>query len=378
MHFNLSEEQQMVLDTINRFVEKEYSHADRSEIIRKRCSSYPAHWQFFAETGVLGLIISEENGGIGGNLTDGIVVGEALGRGLVIEPYISTAVVAVSILEKSAQPISKELLSDICEGSLQVAIAALEPSARFDLWQIDTSAKRLNEKWLLNGRKSVVLHASTADWLIVSARTSGDVCDKSGASLFLVPTNAAGVHIENYPGMDGHASSEITLKNVEIDDQHVLIEDDLGYQTIEWAIDRGIVVLCGEAVGAIDKLCEMTEEYVMTRKQFGQEIGRFQSIQHHIANMRIYADQVRSCAILAAANIDDQDVAHRRRSISTAKYLVGNACHFVGETALQLHGGIGMTAELAVGDFLKRLTCIDMTWGDSTHHLELFNEVMES
>jgi alkylation response protein AidB-like acyl-CoA dehydrogenase len=376
MDFNLSEEQQMLSESIGRFVEKKYGPNERKHIVKSDDGFSQVHWQCLAEIGLLGLLI-ERFGGIGGNPTDVLVVMEALGRGLLVEPFVSTSVVAVSIISKLGTELQKEkFLPGMIGGDVKVSLAALEPQSRFDLWDIETKAISCDGGWLLEGRKAVVLHGGVADYLIVAARTSGDVCDRDGISLFIVESGRSGIEIQQFPGMDGHHSAEILFSGVKVDASDLLGATNNGFENLEWAVDRGIAALCAEAVGAMQRLSEMTEEYVMTRQQFGQPIGKFQSIQHHIANMRIAIDQARSCAFLAAANVDDENAVQRRRAVSTAKALIGRSGRFVGETALQLHGGIGMTEELPVGDYLKRLACIDMTWGDTAHHLELYSEVM--
>jgi alkylation response protein AidB-like acyl-CoA dehydrogenase len=377
MDFNYSEEQQMLADTLARFVEDAYPLEARRRLVATKPGFSPEYWEQFAELGLLGLNVPEQYGGLNGTPADTLIVMQAFGRGLVLEPYLSTAVLGVALLSMAGSEQQKShWLPAIAAGSRRVALATLEPEARFDLWQIGTRAGRTADAFILNGRKSVVLHGDSADALIVSARTSGAADDREGITLFLVDANAAGVGIKGFANIDGQRSAEVTFENVILSAGDVIAAVDQGYEPLEFAIDTGIAALCAEAVGCMEKLLEITAEYLRTRTQFGRTIGTFQALQHRIADMAIAIEQARSAAYLAAARVSEPDALERRKAVSAAKALIGRSGRYVGQQAVQLHGGMGMTDELAVGHYFKRLTCIDMTWGNSEHHIERYGETL--
>lgn len=377
MDFNLSDEQQMLADTVQRFVEQEYDFEARRKLARTDTGFSKTHWKTLAEIGLTGLLVPEEHGGMGAGPEEALIAMEALGRGLVLEPLLSTAVVAASLIARHGSGSQKSaLLPAIADGSMRIALASLEPGARFDLWSVATDARRRPDgSYALNGRKCVVIQGDSAQRLIVSARTSGSPAGKDGITLFLVDAAAPGVTVKAYPNIDGHHSADILLQDATVDGGAVLGEVGRGYEPLEWATDRGIAALCAEAVGTMSRLFDITVEYLRTRKQFGQPIGRFQALQHRATEMLVAMEQARSVALMAAAKVDDPDPIERRRAVSAAKAVVGRSGRFIGEQAIQLHGGMGMTDELATGHYFKRLHCIDMTWGDSAHHRELYGEV---
>ena len=375
MDFNYSDEQQMLADTVARFVADSYSLETRRKLAASELGFSARYWQEFAELGLLGLNVPEEAGGMNGTPVETMIVMHEFGRGLVLEPFLSTAVVAAALIGKTgSEPQQAQWLGAIAAGSKRLALATLEPGARFDLWQVGTQAEKSASGFLLNGRKCVVLNGDSADALIVSARTGGGESERDGITLFLIDANADGVHIKGFPNIDGLRSAEITLTKVAVSRDAVIGEVDRGYEPLERAVDTGVAALCAEAVGCMEKLLEVTAEHLRTRKQFGRAIGSFQALQHRIAEMAIAIEQARSCAYLAAARVQEANASERRKAVSAAKALVGRCGRFVGEQAVQLHGGMGMTDELAVGHYFKRLTCIDMTWGDTEHHTELYGE----
>lgn len=377
MDFNYSEEQQMLADTLARFVADAYPLEARRKLAASPLGFSQDHWQQFADLGLLGLNVPEQYGGLNGAPADTLIVMQAFGRGLVLEPYLSTAVIGVALLSASGTEQQKSRwLPDICAGSKRLALAALEPEARFDLWQVGTRAERVADHYVLNGRKSVVLHGDSADALIVSARTSATECDRDGITLFLIDAHADGIGIKGFANIDGQRSAEVTLDNVVVGADAVLGSVDEGYEQLEFTVDSGIAALCAEAVGCMEKLLEITAEYLRTRTQFGRAIGSFQALQHRVADMAIAIEQARSAAYFAAARVQEADPVERRKAVSAAKALVGRSGCFVGQQAVQLHGGMGMTDELAVGHYFKRLTCIDMTWGNAEHHTELYGETL--
>lgn len=375
MDFNYSEEQQMLADTLARFVADAYSLETRRKLAASQLGFSPDYWRQFADLGLLGLTVPETYGGLNGTPADTLIVMQAFGRGLVVEPYLSTAVLGVALLSAAGTEQQKsQWLPAIAAGSKRVALAAIEPESRFDLWHIRTSAERIADVYVLNGRKSVVLHGDSAEALIVSARTSGAENDHYGITLFVVDAKATGVEIKGFANIDGQRSAEVILSNVVVGADAVIGTVDDGYEPLEFAVDTGIAALCAEAVGCMEKLLEITAEYLRTRTQFGRAIGTFQALQHRLADMAIAIEQARSAAYLAAARVQEPDAHERRKAISAAKALIGRSGRYVGQQAVQLHGGMGMTDELAVGHYFKRLTCIDMTWGNSEHHTERYGE----
>src|SRR5581483_8047718 len=383
MDFNYTQEQQMLADTVERFVADSYSLEVRRQLAASHSGFSDELWQQFADMGLLGLTIPEQYGGMGSSAVETLIVMQALGRGLVLEPYWSTAVVASALINASGTDQHKaRWLPGIAEGARRLALATFEPQARFDLPNIRSRAERVAAGgYIINARKAVVLHAGSADALIVSARTSaGDDSDRHGISLFLIDARTPGVRIDSFPNIDAQRSAEVTLREVAVDADAVLGSVDAGFEPLQYAIDVGLAALCAEAVGCMEQLIALTAEHLRTRRQFGRVIGTFQALQHRIAEMAVATEQARAAALLAAAHVGTgvgTATAARRRAVSGAKAMVGRSGRTVGQLAVQLHGGMGMTDELAVGHYFKRLTCIDMTWGNSEHHTEQFGEFLQ-
>lgn len=376
MDFSLNEEQRMLTDMVGRFIEREYGFEDRRKLAQTNRGWSTDNWTALADTGLLALNVPQEYGGLGASPVETLLIMEAFGRGLLLEPFVPTAVIGAALIEKLGSESQKsEMLGQMAVGTLRTAFATLEPQGRFDLADVLTSAHSNADGYRLNGRKSVVAHGDSADWLIVSARTSGTQRERFGVSLFLVPASAAGVTIRGFAGLDGQRLAEVELQDVQVSADGLLGPLDQGFEDLDWAVDRGLFALCAEAVGCMAKLTELTVDYLQTRKQFGKPIGSFQSLQHRLADMLGYVEQSRSITLYAASALDGP-VAQRRKAVSAAKALIGRAGRFIGQHAVQLHGGMGMTDELAVGWYFKRLTCIDMTWGDSDHHVERYSEML--
>ena len=377
MDFNYTLEQQMLADTVERFVAESYSLDVRRRLAASERGFSQQFWQQFADMGLLGLVVPEQDGGLGGSAVETLIVMQALGRGLVLEPYWSTAVVAARLLARSGTTEQKQTwLTAIADGTRRLVLATFEPESRFDTTRICSRAQRVPTGDVLNARKAVVLQAPGADALIVSARTSGEDTDPRGISLFLVDATIPGLLIESFPNIDDQRSAEVSLRSVAVGADAVIGQADAGLESLQYAIDVGLAALCAEAVGCMEQLITLTAEHLRSRKQFGRAIGTFQALQHRIAEMAIATEQARSAALLAAAHVDDEDPAARRRAVSAAKAMIGRSGRTVGQLAIQLHGGMGMTDELAVGHYFKRLTCIDMTWGNSDHHTELFGDCL--
>jgi alkylation response protein AidB-like acyl-CoA dehydrogenase len=375
MDFTLNDEQRMLVDTVARFVDSEYDFEQRRKRLGEGPGYSPALWSALADVGLFGLNVPSEHGGIGGGAVETLLVMEQLGRGLVLEPFVPTGVVAPRLIARHGSAAQQQrFLPPIAAGSLRFSLAVLEPQARFDLHDIATTATAHGDGYILTGHKAVSLHADSADWLIVSARNSGKQLDRSGVSVFLIPAHAPGVSISGYPTIDNQRCAEVHFDKVRAVADQLVGTTGEGLPILEWAIDQALAALSAEAVGAMEKLTEVTCEYLRTRQQFGKPIGSFQVLQHRAADMRIAVEQARALALAAAAHADNIDTGERRRAVSAAKAMAGRSGRFVGQQATQLHGGMGMTDEMACGHYFKRLTAIDMTLGNTEHHVELYGD----
>jgi alkylation response protein AidB-like acyl-CoA dehydrogenase len=318
----------------------------------------------------LGLPFAEAHGGFGGGPVDVMIVMEAFGRVIALEPYLATVVLAGTALGHAGSAAQNEaIVPQIADGSLRLAVAHGERQARYDLADVMTAAKKTGSGWRLDGSKSVVVHGDSADRLIVSARVSGDRLDPDGIGLFLVDSKANGVARRGYKMRDGTAAADISLNDVEVSSADVLGDPANGLATVERVTQAGIMASCAEAVGAMETMLAMTLEYMKTRVQFGKAIGENQALQHRATEMMMSLEQGRSLAMLAAIMVDDKDAEQRARDISTAKVGVGQAARFVSQNAVQLHGGIGMTEEYAVGHYFRRCMVIEHSFGDTGYHL---------
>jgi alkylation response protein AidB-like acyl-CoA dehydrogenase len=370
--FNYTDEQTMLADAVSRWLASDYDFARRRRIAAEGESSNGA-WREIADLGLCGINVPEDDGGMGGTAVEALIVMQAFGHALVVEPFAQTALVSAPLIARIGNASQRaSLLPGIVAGDCRAVVATYEPGARFDLDQIGTTASLVRDQYVLQGHKTVVIGADSADFLIVSARTSGAARERHGVSLFLVPAGTAGLQVRTSPTVDGLRAAEVTLTDVMLPADALLGTLHQGYDELERAIDRGIAGLCAEAVGTMERLLQMTAEHLRTRRQFGQPIGNFQALQHRAADIAIAIEQSRSMALLAAAKIDDDDAVERRRAVSAAKVMIGESGRYVGEQAVQLHGGMGMTDDLPVGWYFKRLVAIDLTYGDADHHLELF------
>jgi alkylation response protein AidB-like acyl-CoA dehydrogenase len=368
MNFQHTEDRRMLADTLNRFIAEQYEFATRDKIARSAEGFSADLWQRFAELGVIGALFDEAQGGFGGKGFDVAVVFEALGRGLVVEPFLDTLIVGRA-LAHAGSGAQQEQIAALIDGSRIVALAHDEPGSHYEASRVSTRATpAANGGWVLQGAKGVVQHAAHADLLLVSARTSGDEFDEAGISLFLVPRTAAGVSVRDYRKIDGGRAAEVTLDNVTLGADALVGEPGSGFATLEHATGYGLVALAAEAVGAMDVTRDFTLEYLRTRKQFGVPIGSFQALQHRMADLLLEIEQARSAVINAAAALDAPR-AERERALSAAKYTIGRIGARVAEESIQLHGGIGMTWELPLSHYAKRLVMIDHQLGDEDHHL---------
>ncbi|MEQ1439730.1 acyl-CoA dehydrogenase family protein [Fontimonas sp. SYSU GA230001] len=376
MNFNFSEEQQQFRDSLERYLREAYDFDSRRRILKSEAGYNREVWQQLAEMGALAIALPEAYGGFGGNAFDTGLVMEAFGRSLVVEPYLSTVVLGAGLIADAGSDAQKaDVLDAVASGERLLALAHGEAGGRYALSHVTTTAQKDGDYWVLDGSKAVVLHGGAADQLIVSARTAGAARDAQGISLFLVDASAAGVTRRSYPTQDGGRAADITLAKVRVADSARIGAEGAALALLEKAIDRAIAALCAEAVGAMSATIEQTVNYLKTRKQFGVPIGSFQALQHRAVEMYLHAEQARSMSWLAAAKLDaPRD--ERRHAVSAAKLLVAQSARYVGQQAVQLHGGIGVTDELAVSHYFKRLTMISLLFGDVDHHLALFGECM--
>ena len=377
MDFRLTEEQLALQETLRRFIAKDYDFERRRSLAHSPLGYSAQAWAQYAELGLLGLPYPEEFGGLGGSAVDIMAVMELVGQGLLLEPYVSTVVLCGGLLRDAAgRAIKEALLPQIAAGKLQIALAAYEAAGRYELAHVASTAVREAKGWRVTGRKSVVLDAPSADYFLLSARSSGSRTDVEGISLFLVRRDAPGLTLQAYPTQSGGRAADLYLQDVPVDGDAVIGAPERALPVIERAVDQGIAALCAEAAGIVTALNEVTLNYLKTRKQFGSVIGSFQALQHRMADMFIAAEQTRSMAIIAAIQAAGDEPAARRRAISGAKAYIGETARFVGQQAVQLHGAMGVVDELNVGHYFKRLTMIDMTFGDADHHLARFSEAL--
>ncbi|HZT86935.1 MAG TPA: acyl-CoA dehydrogenase family protein [Stellaceae bacterium] len=370
MDFDLTEEQRLLKDSVDRLLADRYGFDKRRGYRDEPEGWSRSVWRQYAELGLLGLPFGEEYGGFGGGGVDLMLVMESLGRVLALEPYLATVVLGGAALRLAGDEKQKAaLLPQIAEGKLTLAFAHGERQARYDLSDVTTTAKQSGGKWILDGAKSVVGHGDSADKLIVSARVARQRDDPEGIGLFIVDAAANGVARRSYAMRDGNRAAEIALSGVEVAPEGVLGEPGQAFPVIERVVEAGIAATAAEAVGAMETMNAMTLEYLKTRQQFGRPIGQNQALQHRMTEMLMALEQGRSLAILAAVTVDDPDAADRARNIATAKVGVGQAAKFVSQNAVQLHGGIGMTEEYAIGHYFRRVMVIEHTFGDITHHL---------
>jgi pimeloyl-CoA dehydrogenase small subunit len=371
MDFEPSEDQRLLVESVTRMLGDQYSFAQRKNYMNTPEGYSTAVWSQFAELGLLGLPFAEEYGGFGGGPQEVMLVMQAFGRVLVLEPYFPTVVLGGTAIRLAGNAEQRQaLLPAIAEGSLKLAFAHGERQARYDLTDVVTSAKRGNGGWVLDGSKTVVSHGEAADKIIVSARTSGDRYDEDGITLFLVDAKAAGVSRRGYRSRDDSRAADIALSNVSVSDADVLGEVGKALPVIRRIIEAGIAATAAETVGAMEALNEMTLEYSKTRVQFGQPIGSYQVVQHRMADMFMVQEQGRSMAMLATMSVDNPDRAQRERDIAMAKVGIGQAGRYVSQSAVQMHGGIGMTEELAVGHYFRRCMVIERLFGDPAFYLQ--------
>ncbi len=370
MDFDLSEEQRLLKESVDGLLNSSYDFDQRKKYAAEKGGWSKAAWSKLAEQGLLGLPFAEADGGFGAGAVETMIVMEALGKALVLEPYLATVVIAGGFLRHGGSAAQKAAyIPGIIDGSKTFAFAQLEKNSRYDLNDIATSAKKKGAGWVIDGEKFVVLNGEGADVLVVTARTKGGQRDKDGIGVFLVPANAKGITKKGYPTQDGLHAADITFTGVEVGADAVIGDPEKGLALIERVVDDARTAMCAEAVGAMDESLKSTVEYLKTRTQFGVPIGSFQALQHRAADMFVAVEQARSMSMFATMATDFDDARERATAIAAAKVQIGKSRKFVGQQSVQLHGGIGMTMEARIGHYFKRLTMIENTFGDTDYHL---------
>jgi pimeloyl-CoA dehydrogenase small subunit len=370
MDFDLSEEQRLLKESLDRLTGDRYAFEQRKAYAQNAEGWSREMWAQYAELGLLGLPFAERHGGSGSGPVETMLVMEAIGRSLALEPYFATVVLGGGFLRHGGNDaLCADLVPKIADGGLKLAFAQTERHSRWNLADVSTKATRDGSGWVLDGEKGVVLHGDTADKLIVTARVGGAQRDRDGIGVFLVDAKTPGVSRRGYPTQDGLRAAEVTLADVRVGSEAVLGEPGAGLPLTERVVDEGIAALCAEAVGAMAVMHELTLEYLKTRRQFGREIGSFQVLQHRAVDMLVALEQARSMATFATMMAAEENAAERRDALSAAKVQIGRSGKLVGQQAIQLHGGIGMTMEYKVGHYFKRVTMIDTMFGDADHHL---------
>jgi pimeloyl-CoA dehydrogenase small subunit len=366
--FDLTAEQRQIQDATTRLLADHYSFE-----ARKRYAAEPAGyshelWAAFAETGILGVPFEETLGGLGGGAIEVMLVMEAFGRALTLEPFLATVILGGGILRQGAEA-HRALIRDIIAGELTLAVATTESQSPYDLADVATRAQSRAGGWVIDGAKSLVLHGGSADRLIVPARVGGEQREPDGIALFLLDAESPGVSRRDYATHDGLRAADLTLNSVRTDSASLIGPAGGGFPVLARAVDEAMAALCAEAVGAMSVLQETTLEYLKTRQQFGVPIGSFQVLQHRAVDMFVVLEQARSMALFAALSLADERPHQRRKAVGAAKAHIGRAARHIGQEAIQLHGALGMTLDYSVSHYFKRLSVIDLTFGDSSHHV---------
>jgi alkylation response protein AidB-like acyl-CoA dehydrogenase len=372
VNFDLSEEQQLLKDSVDRFVSDNYDLDTRQTLSKNDAGFSDTYWQTMAELGWLGVTVPEAHGGFGGNQADTMVLMEAFGKGLVLEPFFASAVLGTrAIVAGASSELQNKLLPKLMAGECRLSLAYAEEQARFDLEDIVTRATQDSGDFIITGHKSMVQHGGSADYLVVSTRTSGGQQDQHGITVFLVDAKSEGISTQSFPTVDGQQASEITFKDVRVSADHILGGLDGGFGLLQDIAIDGILALAAEAVGAMEVLYKDTVAYTQERQQFDQSLSDFQVLQHRMVDMFMEYEQCKSMLYRATLEVV-QKGREAMRIVHALKYMVGKNGTFIGENAVQLHGGMGVTEELRIGHYFKRLLVIDAQFGNSDHHLGRF------
>jgi len=372
MDFSFTEEQTLLRNSVQKFVQNDYTFESRRAIAKSEAGWKRENWQTFADLGLLGAPFAEDFGGLGGGPVETMIIMEEFGRGLVIEPYLGTVVLGGGFLRHGGTQAQKQkFIPEIIEGKRVLAFAFAEPQGRYNFADVAVTAKKAGAGYTLNGHKAVVVGAPWADTLVVTARTTGGQRDEKGVSVFLVDKKTKGVSTRDYPTVDGLRASEVTFENVALGADALVGQEGNGLALVEQVTDEGIAALSAEAIGGMKVLNDATVEYCKTRKQFGVPIGKFQVLQHRMVDMFMSYEQSVSITYMVTLKLGES-AAERKKAASAAKVQIGKAGRFIGQNAVQLHGGMGMTDELNVGHYFKRLTMIDTMFGNVDHHLKRY------
>ena len=378
MHFELTEEQTLLENMVTAFVRDDYNWETREKIVKTEEGWKPENWSKFAELGLLSVPFSEDHGGLGGTAVDSMVVMEQFGKGLVVEPFMPSILLSGNLISKLAnESQANEIIPKIIEGDSRYVFAYAEPQSRFDLSDVKTSATKDGDEYTLNGFKSVVFGASMATHIIIAARTSGDQRSEDGITLFLADIKSNGITLQTYPTIDEYRASEVVIENLKISSDMVLGEVDKAYPVVEEVIDLATIAACSEAVGVLQVLKDSTIDYCKQRKQFGQPISKNQAIQHKLVDMMIEYEQAKSI-LYAAVTADLSNADERKKAVSGAKARIGQSIKFVGESAIQLHGGMGMVDEYMISHYFKRATMLGVLFGNVDFHMKRFVDLTQS
>ena len=375
MDFTFNEEQSLIQDQVDQFVQKEYDWETRQALSNSDLGFGEDNWKKFADLGWLGICVSEDSGGFGGSSIESMLIMEAFGKGLVVEPFLETVIMSGGLIDDHGSDEQKSsVLEPAIAGEMHLALAYAEPQSRFNLSDVVTEAKSDGDNFILNGYKSVVMNGPSADKIIISARTSGAQLDENGISLFIVDANSDGLNKTNYKTVDGRRASDLTLENVSVSKSSLIGDQDKGFAILDSAIDKAILAISAEAVGAMEVLYKTTVEYTKTREQFGTAIGKFQVLQHRMVDMFMEYEQCKSLLYMATMK-HEEGAEDAKKAISGLKYQVGKAGKFIGQQAVQLHGGMGVTDELNVGHYFKRLTTVGTIFGNTDYHLKKYTSL---
>ena len=375
MDFTFNEEQTLIQDQVDQFIQKEYDWETRQSLSNSELGFGDNNWQKFAELGWLGISTSEDNGGFGGSAIESMLIMEAFGKGLVVEPFLETIIMSGGLIDEHGSDQQKSsILEPAIAGQLHLALAYAEPQSRFNLSDVVTEAKSDGDNFILNGYKSVVMNGPSANKIIISARTSGTQLEENGITLFIVDGDSEGLNKTNYKTVDGRRASDLTIENVSVSKDDIIGQIDAGFDILDSSIDRAILAISAEAVGAMEVLYKTTVEYTKSREQFGTSIGKFQVLQHRMVDMFMEYEQCKSLLYMATMK-HEEGSADAKKAISGLKYQVGKAGRFIGQQAVQLHGGMGVTDELNVGHYFKRLTTVGTIFGNSDYHLKKYTSL---
>ena len=375
MDFDLNDEQRMLKESVDRLIKDTYAFETRKKYMKEPAGYSTALWEQYAEMGLLGLPFAEEYGGSGGGSVETMIVMEAMGRGLTLEPYFATVILGGGLIRLAGSAQQKsDLLPAIAGGELKLAFAHGEVSSRYDLADVTCTAQRDADGWILNGDKCAVAHGGAADKLIVSARTSGNRRDVDGITLFIVDAKAAGVTRKDYQTHDGLRSADVKLAGVKVSSRDELGAVGKASAFIREVADRALAASAAESIGAMTEAYDTTLEYMKTRKQFGATIGSFQALQHRAVDLLVNLEQARSMALYATMMADNPNAEERTNTIAAAMVQIRRSARFVGQQVVQLHGGIGMTIEYKIGHYFKRITAMESLFGDLDHHLAVVSK----